>query len=135
MAITKLAGRQEVVNAYISGTFGGSGGVADMTAEGAYPVVDVPAGAIVVGGFFSITDATSANVDVHLGETGGTVNRYLDNVDGAATGLTALTITGYTYTAADTLDFLIDTAAPAAAGVWELSVDYIVEGRAAFSQG
>ena len=131
MAITKNEGRQEVIAARVAGTFGTG---ADIAVQGTYAAVDVPEGAIVVGGHFVVSDATTATVDVHIGD-GGVTNRYADNVDGAATGLTALTITGFKYTAADTIDILVDTADPAAAGTWELTVLYIVDGRAAFSQG
>lgn len=131
MAITKNSGRQEVISARVTGTFGTG---ADIGVQGTYGAIDVPAGAIVVGGYFYISDATTATVDVHVGD-GGVTNRYADNVDGAATGITALTITGYKYTVADTIDLLVDTADPAADGAWELVVNYIVDGRAAFSQG
>lgn len=131
MSITKNEGRQEIIAARVTGTFGTG---ADIAVAGTYAAVDVPQGAIVVGGYFYISDATTATVDVHVGD-GGVTNRYADNVDGAATGVTALTITGYKYTAPDTIDLLVDTADPAAAGVWELVVEYIVDGRAAFSEG
>lgn len=131
MAITKKSGRQEVIAAKVTGTFGTGN---DIAVQGTYGAVDVPEGAIVVGGYFYISDATTATVDVHVGD-GGATNRYADNVDGAATGVTALTITGYKYTAADTIDLLVDTADPAADGAWELVVEYIVDGRAAFSEG
>ena len=131
MAITKNAGRQEVIAARVTGTFGTGN---DVAATGTYGAIDVPEGAIVVGGSFNISDATTATVDVHVGD-GGDDNRYADNVDGAAAARTALTITNYKYTAADTIDIMVDTADPAADGAFELIVEYIVEGRAAFSEG
>lgn len=131
MAITKDVGRQEVIAARVVVTLGTGN---DIGVQGTYGAVDVPEGAIVVGGHLNVSDATTATVDIHIGD-GGVANRYADNVDGAATGLTALTITGYKYTAADTIDVMIDTADPAAAGQFELVVLYIVDGRAAFSQG
>ena len=131
MAITKDVGRQEVIAAMLTVTLGTGN---DIAVAGTYGAIDVPEGAVVVGGYINVSDATTATVDIHLGD-GGVTNRYLDNIDGAATGLTALTITGYEYTTADTLDVLIDTADPAAAGQFELVVLYVVNGRAAFSQG
>lgn len=131
MAITKSEGRQEVIAARVTGTFGTG---ADIAVQGTYEAINVPAGAIVIGGNLVISDATTATVDVHIGD-GVDDNRYADNVDGAATGLTALTLTGYKYTAADTIDVMVDTADPAAAGAFELVVLYIVDGRAAFSEG
>lgn len=131
MAITKNEGRQEVIAARVTGTFGTGN---DIAVQGTYGAVDVPEGAIVIGGYLLISDATTATVDVHVGD-GVADNRYADNVDGAATGRTALTITGYKYTSADTIDIMVDTADPAADGAFELVVEYIVEGRAAFSEG
>lgn len=131
MAITKDVGRQEVIAARVVVTLGTG---TDIGVQGTYGAIDVPEGAVVVGGFINISDATTATVDIHLGD-GGVVNRYLDNIDGAATGVTALTLTGYKYTVADTLDIMVDTADPAAAGQFELIVLYVVDGRAAFSQG
>ena len=131
MSITKKSGRQEVIAARVTGTFGTGN---DIAVAGTYGAIDVPEGAIVVGGHFVVSDATTATVDVHIGD-GGVTNRYGDNIDGAATGLTALTLTGYKYTTADTIDLLVDTADPAADGTWELTVLYIVDGRAAFSEG
>lgn len=130
MAITKKSGRQEVIAARVTGTFGTG---ADVSATGTYPAIDVPEGAVVVGGHFVVSDATTATVDVHVQSEALAV--YAADIDGAATGLTALTPTGYKYTAADTIDLMIDTAAAEAAGTWELVVEYIVDGRAAFSEG
>lgn len=129
--IIKNPGRQEVICARVTGTFGTGN---DIETTGTYAAIDVPVGAIVVGGHLYISDATTATVDVHVGD-GGVDNRYANNVDGAATGLTALTVTGYKYTEKDTIDLMIDTANPAAEGAFELVVLYIKENRVAFSQG
>ena len=131
MAITKNAGRQEVIAARVVVSLGTGN---DIEATGTFGAIDVPENAVVVGGFINVTDATTANVDFHVGD-GLDDNRYADNIDGAATGLTALTLTGYKYTTADTIDIMVDTATPAAAGEVALVVLYIVEGRVAFSQG
>jgi hypothetical protein len=131
MAITKNSGRQEVIAARVVVTLGTGN---DVAAQGTYGAIDVPEGAIVVGGFINVSDATTATVDIHVGD-GGVANRYADNIDGGATGLTALTITGYKYPAADTIDVMVDTADPTAAGQFELVVLYVVDGRVGFSQG
>lgn len=131
MAITKNAGRQEVIAARVTFTFGTG---ADVAVQGTYAAIDVPNGAVVVGGHLNISDATTATVDVNIGD-GGLTTRYAAAVDGAATGLTALVPTGYKYTDADTIDVNITVADPAAAGTAELVVLYIVDGRSAFSQG
>ena len=131
MAITKKAGRQEVISARVDFTFGTG---ADVPLIGVYPAIDVPQGAVVVSGFVYVSDATTATVDINIGD-GGSSTRYVAAVDGAATGLTALVPTGYEYTAADTIDVAITVADPAAAGAATLVVNYVVDGRAAFSQG
>jgi hypothetical protein len=131
MAITKDTGRQEVIAAMLTVTLGTGN---DIEATGTFGAIDVPEGAVVVGGYINVSDATTASVDIHLGD-GVDDNRYLDNIDGAATGLTALTITGYEYPTADTIDVMVDTATPSAAGQFELVVLYVVNGRAAFTQG
>ena len=131
MAITKNAARQEVIAARVVVTLGTG---KDIGVQGTYAAIDVPAGAVVVGGHINVSDATTATVDINVGD-GGVTDRYANNVDAGATGLTALTITGFKYTTPDTIDLLVDVADPAAAGQVELVVLYIVDGRAAFSQG
>lgn len=131
MAITKKPGRQEVIAARVTGTFGTGN---DVAVQGTYEAVEVPAGAIVVGGYVNISDATTATVDVSIGD-GGSATRYVSAADGGATGITAFTLSDFKYTAQDTIDMTITTADPAAAGAFEIVVQYIVDGRAAFSQG
>jgi hypothetical protein len=106
-------GRQDVLVAKATITTGTGN---DIVAQGTVKCIAIPAGAIVLGGYVNVTDATSADVD------------------GAATGLTALVPTGYKYTADDTIDIMIDTADPAADGEIELVVMYMVDGRSAFVQ-
>jgi len=131
MAITKKSGRQDVSVARVDFTFGTGN---DVAVQGTYPAIDLPEGAIVVGGYLNIIGATTATVDVNIGD-GGSTTRYASAVDGAATGVTALTVTGYQYTVADTVDVTITVADPAAAGSAEVVVEYIVANRAYFSEG
>lgn len=104
----------------------------DIVATGTVTALAIPAGAIVTGGYLYVTDATSASVDIHVQSAALAV--YAADIDGAATGLTALTPTGYKYLADDTIDIMIDTAAPAADGSMTLVVEYIIDGRSAFVQ-
>ena len=131
MAITKKAGRQAPITAKVSFTLGTG---ADVSAVAVYEAIEVPEGAIVTGGYLLISDATTATVDLNIGD-GGSSTRYASAVDGAATGLTALVPTGYQYTAKDTIDIAITVAAAEAAGAGELVVTYIVDGREVFTQG
>jgi hypothetical protein len=131
MSITKNYGRQEVIAAKVDFTFATAG---DVGVIGVYPAIDVPEGAVVVGGYVNISDATTATVDVNIGD-GVLSTRYATAVDGAAVALTALVPTGYVYPAPDTIDVAITVADPSAAGTAELVVLYIVVNRAEFSQG
>jgi hypothetical protein len=131
MSITKKVGRQEVIAAKVDFTFGTG---ANVSAVAVYPAIDLPEGAIVVGGYINISDATTATVDVNIGDDV-LSTRYATAVDGAAVALTALVPTGYIYPVANTIDVAITVAAAAAAGTAELVVLYIVDGRTEFSQG
>lgn len=131
MAITKNSGRQEVIAARVVVTLGTGN---DVAVQGTSEAIQVPEGAVVVGGFINVSDATSANVDFNIGDGGSTI-RYAAAVDGGATGLTALTLTGYKYTVQDTIDLTVTVADPTAAGQLELVVLYIVDGRVGFAQG
>jgi hypothetical protein len=131
MAITKKPARQEIIAARVVASLGSSG---DISAQATYEAIEVPAGAIVIGGYINITDATTASVVIDVGD-GGVGNRYKNDVAADSTGLTALVPTGYKYTTADTIDLTIAGATPAATGEVELVVQYIVDGRAAFTQG
>lgn len=134
MAITKNSGRQEVVSAYVDFTY------ADIpTTATAYAALDLPINAIVIGGDLVITTAwdtgTSATLDI-----GDAVDddRYTASaVDLKTAGRTALTLTGFTHSSANNgikaLTALAGTAATA--GAARLTVQYVVKGRAAFSQG
>jgi hypothetical protein len=93
----------------------------------------IPAGAIVVGGYIYVSDATTAAVTVTVGD-GGSAARYLGATSAAAFGRTVLVPTGYKYTSDDTIDMVFGGADPAANGVIELVVEYIIEGRSAFVQ-
>ena len=131
MAITKDSSRQEVIVARVVASVGSSG---DISAQDTYPAIEMPANSIVVGGYFNVTDATSSSVDFNVGD-GGSSTRYISAADGAATGVTALTITGYKYTSIDTIDINVSTATPSATGEVELVVMYVIENRSAFAQG
>ena len=127
------AGRQDVLAARAVITFGTGNDISGGATAVTKSCIAVPAGAIVVGGYIRVSDATTANVDIHVGD-GDDDNRYADNVDGAAVATTALTLTGYKYTTDDTIDVMVDTASAAAAGQAELYVLYVIDGRAAFVQ-
>lgn len=130
MAITKKAGRQEVISAYVPFGF------ADLVDATAVAAVDLPEGAIVVGGALVIREvfnsATSDTIAI-------TVNSetLLAATSVAALGSTLLTSgSAAALTAPDTVDVTWDgTGTAPTTGAGYLVVNYIVEGRAAFSEG
>jgi hypothetical protein len=131
MAIKLKPGRQEVITARVTWTFGTG---ADVSAQAAYPAIQLPQGAVVLGGHLYVSGATSASATVAIGDTGVT-NRYLGATSVAGTGLTALVPTGYVTPAQSTIDVLLGGATAAAAGTAELIVRYIRINRAEFTQG
>jgi hypothetical protein len=128
------AGRQDVIVASVPVVFGSAVANSDFAGvTGTKTAIAVPAGAIVVGGFYRQVSGTTASVDVGIGD-GGSADRYKADIDAAAAGTTALVPTGYQYTSDDTIDILVDAALPAAGGSGLLVVEYIVAGRSAFVQ-
>lgn len=133
MAITKNTSRQEIVSAYVDFTYAS---VPDTAT--AYPALDLPVGAIVVGGDLTVTTAwnTGTTATLAIGDAT-TSNRYLAATDLKTAARTPLVPTGFTHTSAENilkaLTALVGTAA--SAGAARLRVDYIVKGRSAFSQG
>lgn len=106
--------------------------LADFVSGTAAPAVKLPAGAIVIGGEIVITTAFNAGTTntIDVGD-GGDDDRYTSTIITASSlGRTALTLTGYQYTTADTIDLLATLSGTAATtGAGYLMVMYIVEGR------
>ena len=130
MAITQDAGRQYPLVAKVDFTYADLGTA--VTTTSIIEALKLPPGAIVTGGYLNITTAwvgpTAATVSVG---DGGSAARYLGDTNIKSTGRTALVPTGYTYTAADAIDLdLAQSVAVSTAGVGELVVEYIVDGRA-----
>lgn len=137
MTITKKPGRQEVIAATADFTF------ADVT-SGAYEgAVEVPAGAIVVGGHLAITTIFNSGTDDKfsigdkVGSAAATATTYAaQSADITAPGAVAIVPTGKKYAEPSTIGVVwTGTGAAPSAGVGRLTVLYIVDGRAAFSQG
>lgn len=133
MPVTKNSARQGVISAFVDFTF------ADIpTTAIAYAAMDIPLNAIVVGGDLTVTTAwnTATTATLSVGDVT-LATRYATTVDLKTAARTALTIAGFTHT--NTEKVLNGTTAfvgaAATAGAARLRVDYIVKGRAAFSQG
>lgn len=127
MAITKNGARQWPMVAYVDFTYD------NLTDATGVAAIDIPVNATVVGGGLVINtvfnSATSDTIDVGDGSD---TDRYTASpIDVTATGYTALTLTGYTYTAQDTIDILWDgTGAAPTTGAGTLIVWYIIDDRA-----
>jgi hypothetical protein len=132
MAITKNAGRQELIVATVDIGF------ADLVSGSDIPAIDLPRNAVVTGGDVVVTTAfNSATSDVFDVGDASSQNRYLNDASIAATGRTALVPTGFVTTATQpnlTVRWVGAGAAPTAGAV-RLTVQYYVKGRAAFAQG
>ena len=133
MAITKNKGRQGVISAWVDIAFG------DVpTTATAYTAVDLPVGAIVVGGDLVVDTAwdTGTTATLSVGDASSAA-RYLGATSVKSTGRTALVPTGFVTTAtqpAISVTTVISGTATTV-GAARLRVDYIVRKRVAFSQG
>lgn len=137
MPIKKLSGRQQVIAATADFKF------SDL-ASGVYaPAVDVPGGAIVVGGHLAITEVFNSATDDKFsvgdqeGSDAAVKTTYAAlSADIVTPGAIALVPTGKKYTKSGTVGVAwTGTGAAPTAGAGRLTVLYIVDGRAAFSQG
>lgn len=129
MSITKNDARQEVQSALVSFTY------ADFVSGTLAPAVDLPYGAIITGGFIVIDTAfDSATSDTIIVGDSVDGDRYAAAVDGQAAALTALTPTGYKYTAIDEMGITLTSVGTPTAGAGRLCVEYIIDGRATHTQ-
>lgn len=133
MAIKKNSGRQELIAAHV--TIGFADITAYGTAEGAF---DLPGNAVLAGGDVTVltpwNSATTATLK--LGDATDDDRYTAAAIDLKTAGRTALTLTGYRHSVAESLKALVaQTGAAATAGKVRITILYYVEGRAAFSQG
>lgn len=127
MSITKNAARQYPLSAEVDFDY------ADLTSGSAVAAIDVPAGAVIVGGELVVGTAfNSATSDVISIGDGGSATRYENAQDvKTAAGIWPLTLTGYRYTEADTIDVTWTGAGTApTAGAGTLRIQYVIENRA-----
>lgn len=137
MPITKKSGRQEVIAATADFTY------ADVTDDTYMAAVDVPGGAIVVGGHLAITTIFNSATDdkFSIGDKVGSASAAKEtyaalSADITAAGAIAIVPTGKKYSEPSTVGVVWNgTGTAPTAGVGRLTVLYIVDGRAAFSQG
>lgn len=133
MAIKKNSGRQELIVAHLTIGF------ADIAAYGtAESAIDLPGNAILVGGDVVVTTAwnSATTATLTLGDAADADRYTAAPIDLKTAGRTELTVTGFKHPVAEALKALVaQTGAAATAGSARITIQYFVEGRAAFSQG
>lgn len=128
-ALTLDVGRQTILSASVALAF-------DNLADTAVAVkaVNLPYGATILGGFIVVDvafDNTTATLDV--GDLT-VANRYANDVNLKALGMTALTLTGYT-SDGDAIYVIPTLTGPAATvGSARLIVNYVIKNRAGETQ-
>lgn len=130
MPIKKDSSRQEVIAAIkaITGT-----DAIVTPATGFQPVIEVPGGAELLNVSLVVTVAFGAAITADVGDED-LNTRYATALDMNTLGKKTVTMTGLQYTAVKNLGLKF-SAAPAATGRARLSAEYVINGRAAFSQG
>lgn len=132
MAIIKQSARQHIESALLTINYG------DPALYGtAEPAIELPPGAEVVGGEIVVDTAFNSTTNtLTLGDVT-SANRYAAAVNIAATGRTALTLTGFVTTTTERYiqANLAYTGAAPTAGSVRIRVDYVVTGRALMAWG
>lgn len=138
MPITKNPGRQEIIAAHVTFAYG------DVTDDTYMAAVDLPAGAIVVGGFAAITTLFNSATDdkFSIGDKEGSASAVKTTYAALSADVTAagtsipIVPTGHQYASPATVGVVWNgSGAAPSAGAGILVVEYIVDKRAAFSQG
>lgn len=138
MTITKQTGRQDPIVGMAEGTY------ADVTDDTYMAAVDVPAGAIVTGGFLAITTLFNSATDdkFSIGDKEGDAAAVKTTYAALSADITAVgTIvpivpTGKEYASPGTVGVVWNGSGTApSAGAFRLVVEYVKDGRAAFTQG
>ena len=126
MAITKNSGRQEVIAARVDIDY------TDIATAGEYEAMNLPEGAIIVSGYFY--DDTTGLTDVAISVEDGDGTELIADMAGTfANGRVDITPTGAKITVPGFVK--LDTTGTVTAGTAYLYIEYVVAGRAAFSEG
>jgi len=137
MSITKDSGRQYPLVAVVDITYDDFVVSGDET-SGVYEAIDLPANATVVGGELIVDTAwdTATTATADIGDDGDPDRYTASPLNLKSAGRTALALTGYEYTASNTIDIDFVTAgADATAGAARLIVQYVIDDRACENQG
>lgn len=109
-----------------------AGAVTDFEASDAKDVIDLPPGAIVVGGSLVVSTAynTTSTATLAIGDSG-LATRYLGATNLKAAALTAIVPTGYKNVSGLPVRLTLALADLAGTqGVVRVSVEYVIDGRA-----
>jgi hypothetical protein len=131
MSITLNPGRQEPIVARVDFDY------TQLSNGHTVPAIQVPAGAVIThGGIVINTPWNSATTDtLGIGDAA-SPSRYHTAINAQATGYTALQPTGFPYSSMSQVAVSwIGTGATPTAGSATLWVEYLVIGRALFSEG
>jgi hypothetical protein len=134
MAIKKNPGRQTVITVIQPLNFDSTANKGEVDAIGTFNAIDLPSNAIVVGGYLNVKTGTTVGVTVALGDVGSAA-RYLAATSAVTVAKTALLTPGYQHTTPTTLFITVAGATPVIAAASEIVLQYVVSGRAEFSQG
>lgn len=114
--------------------FGSLAGGSSAATAYVFEIIDLPAGAVVVGGeVFRTTAFDTAGYDLFIGDSV-TADRYLGTADLKAQGTTALVPTGYV-TVGNPIRISISTDDACTTGVCVVRVNYIIRGSADYVTG
>lgn len=131
MSLKLQSGRQPPLLAYIDVV------LADLVTAVAKNLIELPHGAVVIGGGVVVTqvfNSTTSDV-LDIGDAG-VANRYKNDVDLQALGLTALVPTGYITTAPTKITGTwVSGGGTPTTGAFRLWVEYYVQGRSLSNQG
>lgn len=131
MSIATESGRQEVICADVAFTH-------TSLTSGTYTMaINVPANAVLLSGFLVIDTAFNSGTSdtLTVGDTDSS-NRYKAGINGQVTGLTALVPTGTKLGVGKSFGVGWTAAGSTpTTGAGRLIVEYMVDGRASFSQG
>jgi hypothetical protein len=131
MAVNKTSARQWVLSTgFIEVSF------ADLPPGEAVELVDLPAGATVIGGEI-VVDAVFNGGGAETVVIGDSLvaNRYGNAVALGSLARTALTLTGFTYTEPNSVRVVRTANAVGTAGGARLRVEYVIQGRSNENQG
>jgi hypothetical protein len=134
----KDAGRQEILISSTRIPFGAASTATHpnqvvLSAAGVHPVLQLPAGAVVLRGYLAVTDATTAGVTVAVGTVGSPTSIIAAT---AADAVATTAITPFVVPLTATTEYVATVVnTPVAVGEAYLVVEYFIQGKSEYTQG